>query len=967
MNGRTLPVGITTLALIGGAFSQTNSAPVSLPAVEVTGTRLDRPLDESPVPANVVTRAQIDRSGRTNLSDMLRELPEVPVANINDNVAISSTHGAVAMDLRGLGPGNTLILVNGRRTTVSANSLDTNVFVDANRFPPGMLERVEILKGGASAVYGADAVAGVINLITRRQPNGGELRVSYGNAFDTDASELNASLATGATRGRLGISVSADFMSRHALANRDRYFSRTANLVPEFVATFTEYARLPASQLANIDGRSLTAPNARVILVAGQVNGQNGVNIPGLAPGIPITALPGTGGAAAGTLAQATPGFNAPFRDITGGQFNATAAATFDAPEITRGDPNARNLFNFNNYTWLIPEAQRAGAGVHLDYDGAAGPVFFADVSVQHNRSHTEFQPPGITAAVPRTNPYNPFGVDVTAVWRIAEVGPRRSQVVDDSASALVGMRAPAKASFAWETAASYSHDAFTDTITNAMSATRVLAALTSANRAIALNPFGGETYRNDPALLESAKIKTWTAGWADLLSFDAKLAHDVFQTRAGAIRVVGYLEHRRERFNAFSDSVSQVGDALGQGQTGSDSRWSRDVTAFAGETRIPLIPSTAGLSGVSQSRLSIEAAARSEIFNGSFRSGLRPSAGVVARPTPSLLLRASHAWTFRAPTLPQLFAPQSEGYANSIPDPRRPAALTGDQNDGPNVSRLVRNGGNPDLSPEKGRVLQAGAMWRPHAAPGLAFEASWFRYNMENIINSVSTNYVLQNELGGLGALVHRDPGTETYTNRASAPILVLTGPNGQTTQVAPGQSATVPGRLQRLDLFIVNLSRHRLIGWDFAVHQKLNTSAAGLWTGSLAATYTAESSDAFDRYSPLVSTVGSPGGPRWRGRATLDWERGAWSAGSTFTYTPSSGSHADLNYLKPYRVVHVRAAWTSPRDSILRGAQISVGIDDVFNESVPIAADPPLGFWVSGVARPQGRSWRVAAKQSW
>ena len=229
--------------------AQSGPAPLVLPAVEITGTRLARPLAESPVAATVLTRDDLDRSGRTSLAEIIRELPAFPGNQITDTVAINSTRGVIAADLRGFGAGNTLVLVNGRRTTVSASAWDTTTFVDLNRFPPGLLERVEILKGGASAVYGADAVGGVLNLITRRAPAGGEARLSYGNSFDTDTAELAASVVTGATRGPLGISVGVDYLQRHALAHRDRFFSRTANLAPRFAATYDFYGKLPAVKI----------------------------------------------------------------------------------------------------------------------------------------------------------------------------------------------------------------------------------------------------------------------------------------------------------------------------------------------------------------------------------------------------------------------------------------------------------------------------------------------------------------------------------------------------------------------------------------------------------------------------------------------------------------------------------------------------------------------------------------------
>ena len=935
--------------------------PTPLPAIEVTGTRLPRLLAESPVSASVITREELENSGRTSLAQLLLELPEFGGTAVTDTIAINSVHGVAAADLRGLGAGNTLVLLNGRRTTTAANAYGDTVFVDLNSLPPGLIERVEVLKGGASAVYGADAVAGVINLVSRRRPSGGELRIGYGNTLDHDAGELTATLVTGATRGRLSVTASADALNRHALASRDRYFSRTANLAPRFAATYAEFGTMPAAQLAGYDGRSGTAPNARISLVNGQRNGVNGVAIPGLGAGALINALPGTGGVAAGTLSVATPSYTAPFATTTGGAFTANGATAFVAPELTRTDSAARNLYNFNDAIWLSPEARRLGGGIHLDLAPADnGPALFADLRAQRNHSHTEFFPVGITAPVPKTNPWNPFGVDVTAQWRIEDFGPRHSTYADETLATLAGVRSPVGARIAWEAATAWSRNTYTDTTTNAARTSLVRAALAGTTRTTALNPFGGQNFRQDPALIDSLKFKPWTAGDADLVSFDARASGELTRTPAGPILGSAYLEARRERLSASSDPLNQAGEALGQGQTGEDGAWSRRVYSGAAELRAPLLRGATD----STSPLVLEAASRWESATGGFRSGGRPSLGLLARPGTGLTLRASHAWTFRAPTLPQLFAPQSEGYANSLPDLRRPAALTGDEYDGPNVSRLLRGGGNPALQAEKGRSLQLGAAWEPRNIRGLTLETTWFRYDLENLITGIGGSYVLENELNGLGWLVTRDAGTETYTNRTNSAIRVLTGP-GTYTSVAPGASATVPGRLRRIDSYTINLSRQRLVGSDFATRYTRDFAGLGRWTSSAALTATDESSYAYDKSTPLAN--GASGGSRWRARGALDWAHGAWRAGAAMQYIGSAGSHADLNYQKPYRPVQVHAGWTAPKQSWLRGTRFDLGIDDVLAETTPLYNDPPIGYNAYVVARPQGRFWRIAATQTW
>jgi iron complex outermembrane receptor protein len=947
------------------AVGQSESDPVKLAPVEVTGTRLGRRLEDSPINFTVIPRETIAASGSARLGEILREYPEFGGNAVTDMIAFNSSRGVTGFALRNLGTGNTLILVNGRRTTVNANAFDLiTTYVDMNRFAPAFVERVEILKSGASAIYGADAVGGVVNILTRRQPSGGEASVSYGNTFSDDAAELTANLSVGATRGKLGLSVGLDYFERNAQAHRDRSFTRTANLLPAYVASYDYYAKLPPSQLAGFDGRSLTGPNSRFSVVAGQVNGSNGVTIPGLPAGAPITALPGTG-SVAGTLSSGTPSFTSPYRGITGGQFTPAATATFVAPEATRGDPNARSLFDFNEQIWTIPEANRAGAMARLDYAISPRLAWFAEGSGGRNRSRTETLAREFNGTVPRTNPYNPFGVDVTAAWRIPDAGPRRYLTEDDYFSAQTGLRGNVGATTKWETAATYSRDEYIDTTRGVYNASKVNAAMAAASPAAALNPFGGQAFRHAPGLIDSLQTEAWFGGVADLLVLDAQVSSHLLRLPAGPLQGSGFVEYRDESYKMVSDANSRAGNIMGTGSSGSDADYARSIWAVAAELHAPLV---AGAPGENQGpRLAFEAAARLEDFSSSFNSGVQPSFGLVGRPVPDVTLRLSHTSTFRAPTLPQLYSPQSDGFYNTVLDPRRPVALTQDDFDGPNVPRLVRQGGNPNLSEETGQAMQAGLVWTPRHVKGLSLEATWFRYELEDLISGVGPNYVLQNELGGLGSLVHREAGSTNYVNRTSSPIPVLTGPAGQTTMVNPGQTATVPGKLSRIDIFTVNLSRRRLEGWDFAA-RRTGEVAGGRLTGVAAVSYTDETSSAYDRQTTPVNSAGSVGNPRWHGRAMLDWARRAWTAGATMSYIASSGYHEPFAYYqKPYRVVHLRASYTAPRGSWVEGTQFSVTVDDVFNETPALYPDPPIGFNYNWVPRPQGSFWRFTVKRNW
>src|SRR5688500_3169610 len=191
-------------ALIGGTVAATLSAPTLAqqspddPAetVIVTGSRIARSSDFSNAnPVDVINRDSIDKSGFANLQQLMEKMPSngSGAFSTRGNNQDSTANGAASISLRGLGADATLVLVNGRRVAVSpfAESITTN-FVDINAIPVAAIERVEVLKDGASALYGSDAVAGVINIILRKDFEGLELSGSYGSADDIDEQNYTA-------------------------------------------------------------------------------------------------------------------------------------------------------------------------------------------------------------------------------------------------------------------------------------------------------------------------------------------------------------------------------------------------------------------------------------------------------------------------------------------------------------------------------------------------------------------------------------------------------------------------------------------------------------------------------------------------------------------------------------------------------------------------------------------------------
>ena len=219
----------TSILPIGSiALAQTEET-VELEPLEVTGTRIKRTEIEGSSPLVVLDRKQIEQSGATTLNQLFKTVIYNAAGAIDESFTQEATPGAAAIDLRGLGINRTLVLLNGRRVPVSPFSKDGGSFVDINLIPLGAVERIEILKDGASAIYGSDAIAGVVNIILRKDFEGAEIAV-YGGATDKgDGGEGQITAIGGKTTDKGNLTFVLDIFDRNAVMARDRDITKSAN------------------------------------------------------------------------------------------------------------------------------------------------------------------------------------------------------------------------------------------------------------------------------------------------------------------------------------------------------------------------------------------------------------------------------------------------------------------------------------------------------------------------------------------------------------------------------------------------------------------------------------------------------------------------------------------------------------------------------------------------------------------
>jgi outer membrane receptor protein involved in Fe transport len=235
--------------LAGAASSSLGTTPkddvVELAPVEVTGSIIRRAEIEGPAPVKVITRTEIEESGRAAVSEYLLQLPEAGYSSNNENAAALGTNyrGMSVLNLRGFDPNNTLVLVDGRRPVLSGIGWNTTMFVDLNRFPTAMVERVEILQDSGT-LYGSGSAGGVVNIILRKDYQGAELTARYDNSLRTDVGKRTFSLVAGTSRKRTSLTVGLTYSAQNSLRAEDTDFARSANQTARFAAKGATYSRL---------------------------------------------------------------------------------------------------------------------------------------------------------------------------------------------------------------------------------------------------------------------------------------------------------------------------------------------------------------------------------------------------------------------------------------------------------------------------------------------------------------------------------------------------------------------------------------------------------------------------------------------------------------------------------------------------------------------------------------------------
>lgn len=802
-------------------------------AIVVTGTRLNNPNLEQSSPVAVVTAEQIALRQANVVEEFLREIPGV-VPSIGQNVN-NGNGGSTFVNLRGVGPNRNIALLNGTRVVPAGLGGITNLDV----IPVALLERVDVLTGGAGAVYGADAISGVINFITKQDFSGLDLSVTNNITEEGDGSIFRADLTLGANfdDGRGNAVLSVGYTDRNAVFQGDRPFSQD-NI---------------SSISGNAGGSSTTVPSVIVV--------------------------PGTTG---GTLQISPDGnslvpFDRPFNfnpfnllQLPQEQFRIYGSARYEISDSIEAYAEALFVQNTTQTTIAPSGSFRNVLQTPLNNpflnNGIRNQICGLDTSaatpgVQPLFSQSECDAAGATQAGPTladgsVNPdFRQIGLDFGR--RFVEFGTRDNQLQTRLFQIKAGVRGDLFSNLKWDVLGAYGESDLREAQSGNGTLSRLQQSLLAVSPSECLDPTGGcvpidlfgPVGSLTPANQAFLDVGNFSSTFATLAQVQGFITGDVGFALPWAAEPIGIVlggEFREYTAGNSSDLLTQTPDeVLGNGAATPNAAGSYDVYEAFGELNIPIIsdrPLFEDLSLILGGRVSEYSTTGTEF---TWRAGANYS------PFSGLTFRGGFERVTRAPNIGELFAPQVTGLDNFDFDPCAGAAPLNNANlaaiclaQGAPQNSLgqiivdpagqvnVTGGGNPNLGAEDADTYTIGAIVQPDFIPGLSITVDYYNILITGAISSPTVGDIISACFGTAAA------NAPLVISAASASDPACTGiqRSGVTGNLF-GSAAEAPGLPQILS----NLGRIQTDGIDLVVNYstdldfaRLNLNFNGNWTNS-------------------------------------------------------------------------------------------------------------------------------------
>jgi iron complex outermembrane receptor protein len=731
--------------------------------ITVTGSTLERKTLTTPAPLTILNRDDLNASGRATVGDIIQQLPAQSNA-INAQVN-NGGDGSTRVDIRGLGAGRTLTLINGRR--VVAGGTGANASVDLNSIPLAVIERVEVLKDGASAIYGSDAIGGVVNIITRTDFEGTEAALYTGGAQKGDGFTYDASFVTGhnSDNKRGNIIFSAGVQSQDPVFAGDRAYSK-------FDKDFD------FENKAELIGGSPTSPGGRINTLAIDKNHDgkpnDAVDLCGME-----AAKDAMGNPIMKPIQYCTPNGSGGYRPFT------------DA-----------DLYNFQPLNYLYTPSSRYNvysAGTYKFRPEFSG---FFEASYLNRTSDQQLAPEPLTLTnglkVSESSMYNPFGADVLADnRRLEEFGNRRFLQNVDTFRLVGGVQgaipedAVALKNWKWELSYNYGRTDATQRNEGSLVRSHVANAIgpsfvnakgvptcgTAAVPIVGCVPL--DILHPSGSISPEAKAySTFTGisnGFNEQQTVLAQAHGRIMKLpNNGDLSMAIGTDFRKEAGGYTPDPITGAGDTTGNAVTPTLGSYN----VFEGFGEVSLVP----ISGQKYAQwVELNLAARAFNYE-TFGTGLTWKAGGLFRTAGGVSLRGTYSTAFRAPSVGDLFqGPRDNNPAVFDPCDTRPPGATapitldavaaeqcakqGVPKDAVYNTRQQReiNGGNVNLKAETANVITAGVVYEPPQAKGLSFTLDYWNIDISKAIQSLGSSVIVSNcytrGLPQYCDLIHRSP----------------------------------------------------------------------------------------------------------------------------------------------------------------------------------------------------------------
>ncbi len=830
------------------ALAQT-AASTEIEEVVVTGSNIATSVNvvTNATPIEVISEKVLKSTSGESVATLLRSQPVSTGASLAPTNN-EYTGGGSSVNLRGLGSAYTLVLIDGRR-------FGGEDVPDLDAVPAEGIQSIEILKNGASATYGSDAIAGVVNIKLKQRFHGLRAFASYGNTTDGDAGYKRAGLLFGTFGDRFEITGSVAVEDRNGMTKDDR--------------------ELTASR----DYRAYGGPDRR----STSVTTPNRLTVGGVNYTIDTSRLaPGQTGRLLSDYVLRT---------------QATAVSTNEEG------------------TWPPQKGVSGHWVAKYELFGEKLALFTDGYFSTRKQTFVALDSPVVSVNVPATNPYNPFGVAVAAVYKFGpnEFGPITEYFDTENLRGTVGLKGKLNG-FSYEAGYTRYEKTVKEHYVNDIS---LAAAQAAANRtdATAFNPFG--YWANGPSQLAGLSPTSNYKIRNQLSTYYATLSGPLFTLPAGEVRFAIGGEHRETKFDAVYDAGWKNTVYWWNGGGRTDQHRTRKSDTGFGELFVPILdrPDAAFVSS-----LEAGGAIRYEKYS-DFGDATVKQANVRAGfLQETLYVRASWAESFRAPSLAQLYAAQSR---NTEPggfffDPVRNGNLP--------VDRIV--GGNTALKPERGESYNVGVVYLPAQVARLSLSLDYWKVEITDLI-AAPDGQALLNGTSPSGSIT-RDPITQYPT----------------------------------LDLRLSNGGDRTAQGVDFGVSYGLPDNPFGQFTVTLNATYTFEFEDkagaiVVDRLDNYSATFGPI--PKWRGVGGLMWAKDGWDGAAFVRYT---GSYKDIlpgvvsRRVGDYVTTDLQLGYTfeDRPGEMISGLRLYGGAENVFDTTLPFVAASTDG-WDRFLADYRGR----------